>query len=188
MAVKVDREVAAMQAALAALRELEQEEQGRVLDWLGDKLKITPPSHDIARGGLPTSGIPSGAPSSGRGTVTPKAFLAQKKPATDVERITCLAYYLTHYRTTAHFKTKDLTALNKDAAQPKFSNAAFTARNATSQSQYLAQAGAGSKQITARGESLVEALPDREQVKAALEANPPARRHRKSGKASAMHN
>src|SRR5712664_747450 len=31
-------------------------------------------------------------------TPTPKQFLFEKRPQTDVERIACLAYYLTHFR------------------------------------------------------------------------------------------
>src|SRR5689334_20180124 len=31
-------------------------------------------------------------------TISPKEFMAEKAPATDVERVACLAYYLTHYR------------------------------------------------------------------------------------------
>src|SRR5687767_3371055 len=40
-------------------------------------------------------------------SMSPKAFLAQKKPQTDIERIACLAYYLTHYIEMPHFKTID---------------------------------------------------------------------------------
>ena len=35
--------------------------------------------------------------------MSPKDFLMEKAPNTDVERIACLAYYLTHYRSTPHF-------------------------------------------------------------------------------------
>jgi len=105
------------------------------------------------------------------GGASPKIFMAEKRPATDVERITCLAYYLAHYRNTPHFKTIDLTKLNTEAAQPPFSNATVTARNAAQQT-YLAAAGGGKKQITTRGEALIDALPDREKAKAALEQHP----------------
>ncbi len=95
--------------------------------------------------------------------------------------MTCLGYYLTHYKKTAQFKAKSLVALNSEAAQPPFSNASVAVDNA-SKSQYLTQAGGGDKQITARGEALVEALPDRGAVKSALEANPLVRRHKKRSK------
>ncbi len=102
---------------------------------------------------------------------TVKQFMAQKQPKSDIERITCLAYYLTHSKQQSQFKTVDLTHLNVEAAQPKLSNPSFTARNAVSQ-QYLAPAGGGRKQITERGEVLVAALPDRSAVKNALEKYP----------------
>jgi hypothetical protein len=47
---------------------------------------------------------------------TPKQFLLEKAPQTDVERIACLAYYLTNYRETPHFTTLDLAKLNTEAA------------------------------------------------------------------------
>lgn len=121
-------------------------------------------------------GIPAGGgAAAGLGGQSPKAFLAQKRPATDIERIVCLAYYLTNSRDTPAFKTKVLTDLNREAAQPKLSNPSATARNANNDG-YLAAAGGGQKQITVRGDALVEALPDREKVKAALEAHPARRR------------
>lgn len=112
------------------------------------------------------------------GDISPKQFMAQKQPKSDMERITCLAYYLTHHQGIESFKTVELTHLNALAAQPRFSNASFTARNAVGQ-QYLALLGGGKKQITSRGEAVVRAMPDRNAVKAALEANPAAGKKRK---------
>lgn len=97
-----------------------------------------------------------------------KEFLHEKEPRTDVERIACLAYYLTHYRSTPHFKTVDLSFLNTEAAQPKFSNAANAANNAVTLG-YLVPSGKGLRQISAAGERFVGALPDRDLAKAALE-------------------
>ena len=117
--------------------------------------------------------------SAGSSNISPKAFMAEKRPKTDVERITCLAFYLTHHRSAQYFKTRDLTDLNKESAQPQLSNAAVAAQNATNY-QYLTVAGGGSKQITTRGEALVKALPDREKIKAALEEHSLARRKKKT--------
>jgi hypothetical protein len=111
------------------------------------------------------------------GALTPKQFMTQKRPSSELERITCLAYYLTHNRSTPAFKTRDITKLNTEAAQPAFSNAAVFARNAV-QSEWLSKAGGGSKQITALGEAVVEALPDRDKVKAAIESNRSSRLRR----------
>lgn len=124
--------------------------------------------------------IPGSAPTN---SSTPKAFMAGKRPTTDMERVTCLAYFLTHYRNVNAFKTKELTDLNIEAAQQKLSNPSATARNAVAQG-FLALAGSGRKQITQRGEAVVISLPDRDKVKAALEDHkvrkPRKRRARKA--------
>jgi hypothetical protein len=109
--------------------------------------------------------------------ITAKAFMTAKRPKTDIERIACLAFYLSHHKNIPQFKTRQLTDLNIAAAQPKLSNASFAARNAVSQ-EYLSLAGGGRKQITARGEVLVKALPDREKAKKALEEHLLHRRRR----------
>ncbi|MBN8694344.1 MAG: hypothetical protein J0L69_14210 [Bacteroidetes bacterium] len=100
-------------------------------------------------------------------SITPKDFLRDKAPKTDIERIACLAYYLTHYRDTPHFKTVDLSTLNTEAAQPKLSNPTVAVDNAT-KSGLLVQAVKGSKQISAAGELFVQALPDRDAAKASI--------------------
>lgn len=97
-----------------------------------------------------------------------KEFLREKSPKTDIERVVCLAYYLTHYKDTPHFKTLDLSNLNTEAAQPKFSNAAFSVVNATN-AGLLVPAVKGSKQLSAAGELFVQALPDRDAAKASIE-------------------
>ena len=111
----------------------------------------------------PTFSGPSGRADSN----TPKPFMTGKRPTTDMEKVTCLAYYLTHHRGTNVFKTKDLSDLNIEAAQQKLSNPSATARNAVNHG-LLTLAGGGRKQITPRGEAVVEALPDRDKVKAAM--------------------
>jgi len=100
-------------------------------------------------------------------SLTGKEFISQKQPRTDVERVGCLAYYLTHYMNTPHFKTVDISRVNTEAAQIKFSNAAVAVENATSYG-YLVPAGKGFKQISALGEEYVAALPDRDAAKAVI--------------------
>jgi hypothetical protein len=166
MAAKPDGEVKAMDAAFNALSSLKPEEKRRVLTWLWEKLEVggaqpaglQSPAAPSAPGGNSSHAAPSG-------NLTAKTFLAQKDPKTDAERITCLAYYLTHYKATPRFKTKALAAANIEAAQPKFSNPAVAVMNAAG-SKYLSAAGGGDKQITVLGEKLVDALPDREKVNA----------------------
>jgi hypothetical protein len=114
-------------------------------------------------------------------SISPKEFLRQKQPRTDVERVACLAYYLTHYRDTPHFKTLDISQLNTDAAQVKFTNAANSVNNASTYG-YLAATTKGNKQLTSAGEAFVEALPDREAAKEAMANARPRRRRKASDK------
>ena len=109
---------------------------------------------------------------------TPKEFLLQKKPNTNVERVACLAYYLAHYRGVQQFKTIDINKLNTEAAQTKLSNASQTVIDAV-RAGYLADAAKGMKQLSAEGEQYVKVLPDRD---AAKEVRPRMlkRRHRRN--------
>jgi hypothetical protein len=176
-------ELDAMKIAFDALSKLEPERRSRAARWLVEALGVEVAAPELSDPSLgdyadrePTGG-PSGAPA---GRQTPKAFLAAKKPKTAVERVACLAYYLTHDRETSTFKTKEVVALNTEAALPKLANAVRDVNNAADASGFLASAGRGDKQITSRGEALVEALPDREAVKKALEDHPYKRRTRRS--------
>jgi hypothetical protein len=167
-----DKEIDAMQKALEALGGLSTDEQARVISWLSMKLGL---------GGAPVvppkvgAQAPQGArqPTGADEIPTAKAFFVAKRPQSDVERIACLAYYLTHYMNTVEFKTKQLSELNKkEAAQPNFSNAGRSVDHATAQNQFLTKSGAGKKRLTSRGEALVDALPGRAKVKEALELYP----------------
>jgi len=105
---------------------------------------------------------------------SPKEFMLEKQPRTDVERVACLAYYLEHFRNMPHFKTLDLAKLNTEAAQPKFSNTAYAAANAVN-TGYLVPSTKGQRQLSAAGEQFVRALPDREAAKAAMSRARPRR-------------
>jgi hypothetical protein len=107
-----------------------------------------------------------------------KDFILEKQPRTDVERLACLAYYLTHYRGTPHFKTIDLSLLNTEAAQPKFANAANSANNAVKMG-YLVPSVKGQRQLSAFGERFVRALPDRDAARASVETMKRRKRSRK---------
>lgn len=99
--------------------------------------------------------------------VSPKEFFRKKQPQTDVERMACLAFFLTHHRDTQFFKTLDLCKINTEAAQPKFSNAAKASSNAL-RGGYFAAGGKSDRQLSAAGEEFVAALPDREAAKLAM--------------------
>lgn len=134
----------------------------RLLTPMGDMSSSAPsddeftPRHGVSEGGT---------------KISPKQFMMSKKPTSDIERITCLAFYLTHYKEMTTFKTIDLTHLNIEAAQPRMTNPTVAAKNSVA-AQYLVLAGGSKRQIGPRGEAVVNALPDRSKVTVALEEHP----------------
>ena len=116
--------------------------------------------------------------------ISPKDFLREKRPLSDVQRVAVLGYYLAHYRGVPHFKTLDISKLNTEAAQPKFSNAAKAVDNAATRG-YLVPATKGSKQLSSVGEQFVEALPDIAAAKAAAANARPRRRNKRTTKPKA---
>jgi hypothetical protein len=161
---------------VSALQPLSTDTRGRLLRTLATFFEIN--LGQLARTSVPTmatSSVTSEAPTFSQDrTTTPKQFLYEKKPVTDVDRVACLAYYLTHYRETPFFKTLDISKLNTEAAQIKFANATYAVDNAT-RAGLLAAALKGQKQISAIGERYVATLPDRSTAREVLEA---ARRRR----------
>ena len=101
---------------------------------------------------------------SNRPVLSVKDFVFEKDPATEPERLACLAYYLTHYMETPHFKTADLTHLNTEAAQRRLSNPAVASGNAIRDGFFVSAPKAGYKQLSAMGERFVHALPNREEA------------------------
>jgi hypothetical protein len=168
----------ALQTVISALQPLPAEAQQRIVDAVVTFLRLSWVRGTHAR--APATGGPqhsaARSPSYSADTsMSPKEFLLEKQPRTDVERMACLAYYLTHYRETPHFKTLDLSKLNTEAAQPKFANAANTTNNAVKRG-YLVPSSKGQRQLGAAGERFVLALPDREAARAAMAAVKPRRR------------
>jgi hypothetical protein len=169
----------ALNSIIRVLSNLDEDARQRVVKAVTTFFRIEPaPANDRPRHDLPSNDGKTTRPSFSSDTApTPKQFMVEKEPKTDVERIACLAYYLTHYRETPNFKTLDLAKLNTEAAQPKFSNTAYSVANATGMG-YLVPATGGMKQISAAGEQFVRAMPDREAAKAAMSRARP----RKSGR------
>jgi hypothetical protein len=176
-----EAEFRALQAVIAALQPLAPEARARISAAAATFLEIGLPStaQPPAAGATPSSRPDSTYPAFGEDTaMTAKEFMVAKQPRSDVERIAVLAYYLTHYRDLPHFKTLDLSKLNTEAAQPKFSNAANSANNAMKQG-YLAAATKGLRQLSAAGEQFVNALPDHSAARLAMSAAQTRRRTRR---------
>jgi hypothetical protein len=171
-------ELRAMETILEVLEPLPSAVQLRTVEWVVNVLELPtagphlPPPIDAtaANGAVP----PPVAQ-------TPKAYLTAKKPQNAAEKIACLAYYLAHHRAMEHFKRADIVQLNTEAAAVKFGNASRDLNNAENSSGYIVAAGSGGlKQITPRGEALVDAMPNREAVAVALKEHP-FKRRRSSG-------
>ncbi len=173
---KLAPEVEALSDVLVALEKLTTDDEKRwVLETAANRLGVTSPIPSaIQRDGSGPRNTVSLMPGS-----KPKEFVRTKDPKSDVQRVACLAVYLTHSRETAKFKSADLSALNTEAAGPSI-NMPRAANNATNQNRYLAPAGGGQRQITALGEDVVNALPDQEAVRAVeQQSNKPKRRKHK---------
>ncbi len=175
---------------LRVFQDIPQESRRRVLETVSRffNLRVEKTADSRTMPGSAATGAPeepsSTLPSfSEDRSITPKQFMLQKLPRTDVERVACLAYYLTHYRDTPHFKTLDLSKLNTEAAQAKFSNPTVAVDNATKQS-YLVPATKGNKQLSAIGEQFVLALPDRDKARAVMGQARPRRRGKRDNSES----
>lgn len=169
-------EAVALNSLVSALAPLDQVSRVRLLRTVSTFFELTvtelypeaaPPQRIAATSGE-NDGRNAANPSfSEDRSLSPKAFLLDKRPQSDVERIACLAYYLTHYRDEPHFKTLDLSKLNTEAAQIKLSNPTRAVDNATG-AHFLIPAGQGKKQLSAIGEVYVQSLPDRSAAREAI--------------------
>ena len=178
MTTRANNEVEVLALVIEALQPLDSTERARILSTVATFFRTDVGTQGIESG----AGLARLAPASTAAprfsqdrTPSPKEFLHLKRPQTDVERVVCLAYYLAHYRDTPFFSTVDLSALNTEAAQHKFSNAAFAVGNAL-KAGYLVAGTKREKQLSAPGERYVEALPDRVAAKEAMQGMRPRRR------------
>jgi hypothetical protein len=167
-------ELRALGSVLEALQPLDPEKRRFVISSAVQKFEIRLEGMVAPSGSTSSAGI-----SPADSAESAKAFLKRKHPTTVVQRIACLAYYVTHQRKTPHFKTRDLTDLNTEAASGEIGNPAQAVENATKQNQFLSPVGKGRKQITVVGEDVVDALPNQEKVKVVIEAATAGRRKRR---------
>jgi hypothetical protein len=118
-----------------------------------------------AGAGVGTSGAAAAAATPGQSLGTIRQFLAVKRPESAIEQLACLGYFKEKAGGVAQYKTKDLTALNHDAGGGRIGNPAQAMDNAKKAGILVAVPG-GNAKLSILGEQLVEALPDRDAVKA----------------------
>ena len=185
MSTKKKDAAAVLTEVIAELADLTSAEQQNIVNTVSTFYGLHSPAPSTGHAKTAPTSTPVSHPAGGgfseERDISPKEFIMQKQPRSDVERVACLAYYLTHYRNTPYFKTVDISKLNVEAAQSKMSNATVAAANAV-KTGYLAAATKGNKQISAAGELFVQALPDREAARAAMATRKRKRRARKSAK------
>jgi hypothetical protein len=157
-------EVDAMREVDVALSKLDSDAQQRVLNWASSKHRIKVAA--TSDGG----GISSQPPADiAQHSKDIKSFLAQKRPENFYERVGCLVYYLEKFEDKPEVGTKDITKANSDARLSKLTNPTAFVKHATHTYGYLTSLGKRKFAISARGEAVVEALPDRSKVADAQE-------------------
>lgn len=178
-------ELKAFNQIVSAVQSFDEDARGRIFNSVLTFLGLSELSQPSLSLQARSSGSSSTSPSSFSEdrTLTVKQFLFEKKPVTDIERVACLAYYFTHYRSTPHFKTLDISKLNTEAAQTKFANAANAVGNAI-QAGLLAPAVGENRQISAAGERYVQELPDRKAAKEAVAGVRHKRKFKRAGNPS----
>ena len=111
-----EEEIRVLTVVLNNLRHVSADARERILQTAGTYFGL--------KLGTASSPTASNRALSGPGTsysedraISPKEFVLQKQPRSDVDKVACLAFYLTHYRDTPHFKTLEISKLNTEAAQ-----------------------------------------------------------------------
>ncbi len=170
-------DVKALGAVLESLSKLDPAAQQWVISTAASRLQVHIAPAPGTAGDVPGAALPAGSV----GGLSPKEFMRSKAPKSDVDRVACLAFYLTHGRQTASYAARELSAINTESAGPRV-NMSRAVDNATKQSGYLTSAGKGKKQITTHGEDVVNALPDYEKVKVILAAGQVTARKKRAKK------
>jgi len=172
MATKIS-EFDALKGIDKFLEQLSEKERQRVFNFVTSKYGFTASLNETGQ----TSGKRAGNQTGNGDQALPadlsvKQFIALKKPVGFYEQIACLAFYLEKHHGLPSYKTIEITKANVDARANKIPNPSLYVANTKQKYGFLSPVGGAKVALSARGEALVAALPDREAVKAALEAHP----------------
>lgn len=110
-------------------------------------------------------------------------FVNSKRPNDNFQRLACIAYFMEHREGVPTFTTSSMKKAYTSAMQPDIDDMGRTLSDATLRAGYFVPIDKKTKRLSARGASVVEALPDQEVVKRVLkETAKPARRSGRRGK------
>ena len=116
------------------------------------------PSRGVSQPSVLIPANAKGKPSS------PSEFIKKLSPKNQSEKAVVLAYYLEKYIGMASFTTSDLTAVGREAKQPKFTNISDIVAKQVQQGLLMGAGGTGDKEsgrayvLTTTGEEYVENL------------------------------
>jgi hypothetical protein len=160
-------ETEAMKVVEDALAGQDEEARARIMNWIASKYKLSVGSgHSAgARQDFPGMSRPSEEMA---GVKNIRTFLASKKPTNSYEQVACLAYWMERNDKKDELTIADFHQAKKDARVVGLSNVPRSVRHAKSTYGFLTSLGRGKYGISPRGEAVVEALPNREMVTAAL--------------------
>src|SRR5687767_8193374 len=112
-------DIDALGKVLTALSSLDAAAQQWVLNTAAGRLNVPTTSVPAATGGSIPKPPGVTLPNSDVKSLSAKEFLRQKSPKSDVDRVACLAFYLTYARDVSAFSSRDLTVVNTESAGPK---------------------------------------------------------------------
>jgi hypothetical protein len=111
----------------------------------------------------PAAGMPSVDVQTALSSRNVRSFVRMKQPSSDVQRVACLVYFLTHTTGQQGFSAKEIGDAHTDSGASKI-NISRAVDNATRRSKYLSVRDGRQKQLTKLGEDVVAALRDQSKV------------------------
>lgn len=170
MAEKKTDPADALVAVLKALGPLNEPDRQWVLQSAAARWSLQlqgSASGGAAGGGLAGAGNNGAGAADAQAAIAKKdarAFMRAKRPATDMQRVACLGYFLVHTTNKPGFTSKEIGQANTESGGTSI-NLPRALDNATRTAKYLANRGVKEKQLTTLGEDIVDALPDQTAVK-----------------------
>jgi len=169
-------EVSVMQTVDEAFRDLEPDARQRIIDWVSAKYEITTKARVSQVATTEELGPTRSTPKN------IKNFMSEKRPQNSYQRVACLVYYLEKFDGVSEVGSAEIVKANADARLSRMTNPSLFIQHATHTYGYLTSLGKRKFAISARGEAVVEALPDEAKVEEVHNRLPLRRKSKKSSK------